>query len=256
MLRKPRRDRERATNVKQTLRILGDIAEVEFLDDDGCSAAIEAVHSKELAVYFDEEPTGMYKSDVCRLAQLAVLGGYYMDTDLEVLRDMRHILPPQTAFASIIALPWKGPKDPNEMFTAFIGVAPGHPVIRLALDMCLSYYQGRNKTIAAVLGESMRGTALMRMAYEDWAGHEMAGAAQVHTRDDRFKYSYLLEEERLDQKVYPNVTPQVGEGTNCNIVVVDRGQRAVVFFSHSIGPTTSCRPQFAGLSASRSIHEL
>lgn len=131
----------RGTNVNRIVDLFSDIHDVEFLDDAGCSAAIEKAHSKELAMYFEKEQTGMYTSDICRLAQLALKGGSYMDTDLAVMQDMRKTVPPQASFASVIALPWKGPRNPNEIFQAFLAAAPRHPVI-LKLGQMRGLLQG------------------------------------------------------------------------------------------------------------------
>jgi len=223
------------------LKLLSDITEVEFLDDAGCVAAIESAHSKELAKYYSMEKTGMYKSDICRLAQLAKHGGYYMDTDLQLLNDMRKMIPPHTSFASVIALPWKGPRNPNEIFQAFIGVAPEHPVIRRSMDMCLEYYTGLNKTLNAVLGNEMKGTALMRLAYEDWAGQVMQPGVQIHDADSMFKHSFLFEEERMNG-LFPNIPEQHGIGNSCNIGVVDKTSQKALAYSHSIGKSTECQP--------------
>ncbi|CAK0826275.1 unnamed protein product [Prorocentrum cordatum] len=252
LLKRPKRDRDRAANVRRTIGLVHGVSEVQFLDDDECSTLIASTHSQRLASYFDEEPIGMYKSDICRLAQLAA-GGYYLDTDLEVLRDFRTTLPEEVDFVSVIAFQWIGPKNPNEMYNAFIGAAAGHPVVRRAMDMCLEYYDGRNRTLVTALGEHMRGTMLMRMAYEEWAGEEMASGPQVRPPSG---LSYFWDEERLNQDVYPDVVPQEGEGTNCNVAVVDRSQQVALFFSHSVGRTTSCRPRGSGISASRSSAEL
>lgn len=239
LLEHPDGDSDRAMNVKRNLDLFPDIKEVEFLDDSGCISAIEDTHSKELAQHFSRETIGMYKSDICRLAQLAKHGGYYFDTDLEMLHDMRDILPPQVSFASVIALPWKGPRNPNEIFQAFIGAAPGHPVITRSMDKCLEYYTGHNETLNSIMGKEMKGTTLMRLAYEDWVGDIMRPGVREHHADEDFSHSFLFEEERMNQS-HPEIRAQQGRGNNCNIGIVDKTSQKALAYSHSVGKSTSC----------------
>jgi len=217
------------------------ITDVEFLDDVGCSAAIERAHSRDLAMFFNNESTGMYKSDICRLAQLALKGGYYADNDLDVLADFRTVIPPEASFASVIALPWKGPRNPNQIFQAFLAAAPHHPVILSSLDKGLEFYKGGNKTLRKLLGNNVQGSALVRVAYEEWLGNEMEPGLQEKLGENKFKYSYLLEEARLKASD-PKIQPQIGEGWNCNIAVLDRSQHKVLAWSHIVG-SHSCLPK-------------
>lgn len=175
----------------------------EFLDDAGCSAAIKKAHSEELAAHFENEQVGMYKSDICRLAQLALHCGYYMNADYQALEDVRNILPPLASFVSVIALPWRStsPRNPKEMFQAFLAAAPEHPVIRSSVDKCMDFYEGRNETLVKMLGGSdtiglkgtLHGTLFVRLAYEEWLGQPMQPGLQEQLGESAFKYSYLLE---------------------------------------------------------------
>lgn len=224
----------REQNVRRILKMFP-LYDVQFLDDAGCKAAIEATHSRELAHFFVQEKTGMYKSDICRLAQLAQYGGYYMDTDLDLRIDLHELVGSQISFASVVALRWRGPRDPNEMFQAFLAAAPRHPVILSALDKCLDFYRGVDPAVTAVLGDEMRGTALMRLAYEEWYGGQMDPGVQDNWRDKQFQYSYFLEEDRLNPEDYAHYPPQLGDGNNCNIAVFDRARRVVLGYSHVVG---------------------
>lgn len=112
--------------------------DVEFLDNDGCFRAIERVHSVFLAdkarrfVNNGDGQSGAYASDICRLAQLYEHGGYYFDNDMPAVRDVRALIPRETSFVSCI-----GTNNGN-MFNSFIGVAPRHPIIKLAMDFCVN----------------------------------------------------------------------------------------------------------------------
>mmetsp|Transcript_78066 Transcript_78066/g.141960 ORF Transcript_78066/g.141960 Transcript_78066/m.141960 type:complete len:421 (-) Transcript_78066:155-1417(-) len=238
LLKEPNDDLPRAQNVQKIMKFFPDIQEVEFLDDEGCHALIEQVHSKELADFYDVELEGMYKSDVCRLAQLLKHGGYYMDTDLDVMLDMRKILPKDVAFASVIALPWKGYKDPWEMFQAFLAAAPDHPVIRTALDKCLDFYAWSDPDLASEMGGDMQGTRLMRLVFEDWMKHEMEPGLQEKRDEYDFRYSYLFEEDWLDpQKLDPKKFTGIQARSSkeqCNVGVLDRSQQKILAYSHIV----------------------
>jgi len=192
--------RELAKNVKHTIGFYPAGYRVQFLNNQGCAAAIEAAHSKELANRVTSEPIGMYKSDICRLAQLKLHGGYYSDSDLHVLRDMRDVVPPQASFASVISLQKDG------MFQAFLAAVPNHPIISKALDLSLSYYQRDNSTLNDILDRAtnIRGTVVLRLAYEDWMMQPMGpGLQEKHDADwnsqtDADWMMRLRKKEKLD----------------------------------------------------------
>jgi len=179
-------------NVKHTID-LERIDHVDFLDNAGCGAAIEAAHSKLLAMWVEREQIETHKSDICRLAQLKLHGGYYTDSHLRLLQDIRNIVPPQASFASVISLNGDG------MFQALIAAAPHHPVISAALDMSLSFYERRDKTLSDILDkvEGTRGTVVLRLAYEHWMGQSMRpglhwkGEGSGKHDEDNSKYAYL-----------------------------------------------------------------
>jgi len=241
-----------AQNVKHLVSLFPDIHEVEFLDNQGCSAAIEAAHSKELAWHFNNEQIGMYKSDICRLAQLAIHGGYYMDNDLDLFQDIRELLPPVVSFASAITLSSK-----YQMFQAFLAAAPRHPIILLALDKCLDFYKGRSGHMNAMHGK-MRGTVLMRMAYEEYMHQDMNYGLQLRNQSlqdigkpqqdelAKFKAAYFFGEDSSYAASYASSTAELTETSeynyrmahdnmNCNVILVDKVKRKMLGYSHAIG---------------------
>ena len=67
------------------------------------------------------------KADVFRLASLLVNGGYYVDADDGCLASVERIVPPGCALILY-------QEEYGTIANNFIGVAPGHPVMRLALE--------------------------------------------------------------------------------------------------------------------------
>lgn len=110
-----------------------DIKDVEFGDNSQCKAWIEEAHSKELADFFEKEHEGSYKSDLCRLAQLYLRGGYYFDNDLEPVMDFRSHLPPCASIASVLS-------SEGGIFQAFLATPARHPAVERALRMTHLYY--------------------------------------------------------------------------------------------------------------------
>merc|ERR1719310_2648843 len=143
--------------------------EVSFLDNDGCAEALSAVHSKTMGEFFIAETFGPYKSDLCRLAQLAEKGGYYMDTDLEPVSDVRKIIPSQAAFVTVkTSLPNAG------FFQAFLGSAPKHPIIMKALNSTAATYasgeRAQKKPIEMKVQHQKQLSAAGMMKQRRWLG--------------------------------------------------------------------------------------
>merc|ERR1712137_1370067 len=108
------------------------------------------------------EKLGMYKSDVCRLAQLFLNGGYYFDNDVEPFDDVRGLLNCNVGLTSVISLQY------NNVFQAFLGSTPGHPLIELALNMTFEYYAGRR-----MLRSKWMGPDILKQAYTEMVGLEI-----------------------------------------------------------------------------------
>lgn len=220
-------------NVEKIRSIYGDL-DVSFLDDDQCYNLIREVHSSELADYVRWEKEGMYKSDVCRSAQLYAHGGYYMDNDLVPIQDIRPALPPETELVSVIER-----DNRSELFQAFVAVVPRHPVMQKVLNETLRHYQvSGNKHGPAIMGDSF---ARFHGVVQDFVP-----GALVHQQRGMFQHSYLLEESP-DLYWYNGVKPRGDwahnktkskerselENLNCNTVVGDRRSHTAFFFSHT-----------------------
>lgn len=140
-----------------------DGAEVVFADDKQCRDYIERAHSKALARFFDEQATGMYKSDICRFAMLYEEGGYYFDNEMDLMKDVRKMDLKGASFVSVTEFPWHG--RVKYIAQAFVAAAPRHPVVRLILDTFLEVYHRRLRWEGGpldVYGPKVAGDALMK----------------------------------------------------------------------------------------------
>jgi tetratricopeptide (TPR) repeat protein len=68
------------------------------------------------------------RADIVRLAYLAVHGGFYVDADDRCIVPLGSFVPPNAVFATY-------QEDFGTLANNFLGIVPGHPVIRLALQL-------------------------------------------------------------------------------------------------------------------------
>mmetsp|Transcript_2778 Transcript_2778/g.8168 ORF Transcript_2778/g.8168 Transcript_2778/m.8168 type:complete len:366 (+) Transcript_2778:122-1219(+) len=212
-------------------------ARVYFLDDDECRKFIEQAEPK-LLDHFNKEKQGMYKADICRIAALKMLGGYYLDVDLKVIEPV--LLNDEISFATvkeaIKAASCKGgcPKDPailaainaevikaheGNMFQAFLAAEPGHSILKAALHFMLLHYEGK-KDAHGLMGVSTLADAFKSISPEERGQH------------------WLLQEynnvDEQDSEYYPDYH-QNGRGCCCDYLVHDPEERKVYFFSRIVG---------------------
>jgi hypothetical protein len=83
---------------------------------------------------------GMYKADICRVAELYLNGGYYFDVDLLAV----HSVSPADSvrFATVRGQGW--PK--HGFFQAFTARAPGHPILKKVLGFSSGSLHGQAET--------------------------------------------------------------------------------------------------------------
>merc|ERR1719235_1289165 len=120
-------------NIKNTVQVFREKkpeTKVMYADDAQCRQLIEEAHGPQLLAAFDREKIGMFKSDICRLAQLYIHGGHYFDNDLEVVKVPNSYFEKCTSFASVLG-------QSQNIFQAYLAAAPGHPLIKLAMDRLL-----------------------------------------------------------------------------------------------------------------------
>jgi hypothetical protein len=146
-----------AANARQTVALYRQFwgepaAEVTFLTDVDCLRVLNMTEPR-LLKYFKKEK-GMYKADICRVAELYLNGGYYFDVDLLAV----HPVSPadSISFATVRGTGW--PK--HGFFQAFTASAPGHPILKKSLDTLLEVYTGKRKRKGWI------GPETMQIAYE------------------------------------------------------------------------------------------
>jgi len=110
---------------------------VWYLNDEQCQQSITAAEPQ-LLPYYLRERNGKYKADVCCIAALYLKGGYYFDTDMQIIKPVT--IEPHITFVSPFEAETRGLKG---VFNSFIAVAPRHPLLRLNLDVFLKYYKER-----------------------------------------------------------------------------------------------------------------
>lgn len=155
-----------ADNVAKSISMFSDMQDLQFGDDNECIAMIREAHSQQLANFFTKESDGRYKSDLCRLAQLYLHGGYYFDNDLEPISDFRLEIPRCTGLVSVAS-------STSGIFQAFLGASSRHPAIELAMNLTLEHYLHKLQEVP----QGPLGTSIMELALREFTGrkHMYAG---------------------------------------------------------------------------------
>jgi hypothetical protein len=216
-----KKEQSLANNVARTINMFPDMrANYHFGDDKDCYAMIENAHSRELADFFTKERDGRYKSDLCRLAQLYLTGGYYLDNDLEPISDFRSEIPPCTELVSVAS-------NQSGIFQALLGAPPRHPAIQLAMNLTLQHYEKRLKE----LPNGPLGTSIMELALRDYTGtkHMNAGASPNGV--------FLLEEKAPEHGRFKDEHMERYDACNFGVYHADKQ----LFYSRSIGAWTGQR---------------
>ncbi|KAL7549242.1 hypothetical protein ACHAWF_012530 [Thalassiosira exigua] len=116
-----------------------------ILDDDNtCKQKITEVNIIEKTAmekwYNDEKIGGKFKSGLCRLAQLYLDGGVYLDNDLELISSLGGILERDVDIVTSLD------RNGAEIFQAILGASKGHRLIRHSLELFRDHLEGK-KTI-------------------------------------------------------------------------------------------------------------
>lgn len=186
----------------------------------------------------------MYKADICRVSALYLTGGLYFDVDLRVYEPVA--LSNTTSFSNsflsvreaVIYMNCNGkcpeaykfklgahPYGKNNLFQAFLATSPGHPVLKLAFQKMLDYYE-RRLDLHGGLGVSTLGDALAELTPSLESGSIR-----------------LLEEIKNEPHMtvyYPELPEQEGIGTGCRKIVHDPKEGRVYFYSRIPGVDKSC----------------
>ena len=112
---------------------------VSYLNDTACIQILSETEPK-LVPYFKNEKSGKYKGDICRTAELYKRGGYYFDTDMQVVKPLQ--IEPHITFTAPFEAGISDDGNNRGIFNSFIASAPNHPILRNALDLMLKNYEG------------------------------------------------------------------------------------------------------------------
>ena len=180
-----------------------------FLDDPACLEKIQQAEP-ELVKYFNQEPNGNYKADICRLAALYLGGGYYFDIDLEVVNIVN--LEPEITFSTASS-------GNDQFFQAWLACAPRHPVIAKGLQFTLEYYQGKREL------HGLMGTSVLKDAFD---------AVSEEERGD----VYLLQEADKGDQLYPDLpgwVPRREATGDCFFILHDANAHVIYFYARIVG---------------------
>lgn len=222
--------------------------DVVFMDDELCLELIPQVEPR-LVEYFQLEPLGSFKADICRVAALYLYGGYYFDVDIQVLEPLHP--QPETDFITSTC-------GNNQFFQAVLALSRRHPLARATLDSMLNdwysipsvveklpqaridanfsmgeeYNEARGDYLASYFNMSheikpMLGTATLRMAYD---------------RHRNLTSAWILDElDNEETPLYPEFKREE-TGWGCNYMVHDAPSEVPYFYSRCLG-TDGC-PRF------------
>jgi hypothetical protein len=206
-------------NVQKTIKMYREAwgdpdAPVWFLDDDDCRSTIYAAKPN-LVTYFDREPKGSWKADICRVAALYLTGGYYFDVDMEAVNPW--IPSRNVTFATAV--------NPEKIryFQSFMASEKGGRVIEEALDEMLLFYVNQKLRTKALIGPD----TLM------WAFESVAPSERGET--------VILEEISFslgDAETPSQRREAVGE--NCPFKVQEPVSNVTIFYSRIVGAGVGC----------------
>ncbi|EED95055.1 predicted protein [Thalassiosira pseudonana CCMP1335] len=204
-------------------------------DDTSCLQKLKQVdvyNTSEIETWFTSKAIGVYKSDVCRMAQLYLHGGIYLDNDLElmspaILEDL------ESGFDVVSAISL----TKKEIFQAILGAPPGHPLIHRAMELSVEIILKKRK-----LTYDWMGTGAVQMAIE-----EVYEQQQDHPLDPKMLQClgvHLLHEIGLPSN-HPEMTNRSTRNA-CNIAVVDNDDKMYAFSRVKEFSTTNKPCHFKG----------
>ncbi|EED87208.1 predicted protein [Thalassiosira pseudonana CCMP1335] len=187
-------------------------------DDTTCLGKIKQIdvyNTLEMETWYTSKETqGMYKSDVCRMSQLYLDGGFYFDNDLEVTSSA--LLDDSIAggidVVSVISL------NKKDIFQAILAAPPRHPLIRKAMDISVDVLFKDKEFNYQYLG-----TGVLHEAIKTYYNE----SAPLNAKNLLCKGVYLLRETYLQ-----NNRPELGNrqrSGGCNVAVVDDKQQVYAF---------------------------
>jgi hypothetical protein len=194
---------------------------IDFLTDTECRDLITQAEPR-LLEHFNKETAGEFRSDICRIADLYLKGGYYMDNDMRAMEAV--ILPDHIIFSTVLE------KNEQNFFQSFLASAPGNPILRKTMDVMLGHYEGTHEIKRPGRVYSGMGTATLKDAYDLAIGEDPSLSEK-----SRFLREINL---RDNPSLYKDVERQ-GIRPMCDIAVHYAETLKVYFYSRAIG-TDKC----------------
>lgn len=166
----------------------------------------------------------IYRSDICRIAALWKVGGWYFDTDMSSNMDVRDLVKSDAEFVSV-----KSDIASSGFFTSLIGATSKNDVLLISA-----------KNLAAEFAKNpyLLGTHSLKTAFETWeteVGKETAASKSqffIETRQKQDDDRYEHHEDRKEQMVREHSKPDRKIGANgCEILVFDPETKKIPFWS-------------------------
>ena len=206
------------TNVQKTIGLYRKAwgeptAPVWFMNDTDCQSAIYAAKPG-LVTYFDREPKGSWKADICRVAALYLTGGYYFDVDMETVNPW--IPDGNVSFVTAIE------ETKTMYFQSFLATTRHSPILARALDEMLLYYENR-----ILRTDSLLGPETLKWAVDSLPQSEQDGEMIV-LEEISFNVS---ESKPLRREAV---------GTSCHFKVVTPGTTNILFYSRAVDANYKC----------------
>lgn len=194
--------------------------EVWYLGNTECQEQIKVAEPR-LLQYYLREQKGQYKANVCRIAALFNKGGYYFDTDMQVVKAVTDIST-STTFVSPLEVLGKEGKI-NGIFNSFVAASAKHPIFKINLDLFLEFYQTRHRRY------SLLGTKSLFEAYE-----KFLSSPQISSKEWPIDMS-LAEIHLKSNAKYIEFPRHGGQGCCCDYVVHNSTQEQIYFYSRIMG---------------------
>lgn len=238
-------------NVNNNVNFINDIKaqntqndHVWFLNDIACLEIINTTEP-ELITHFQNEPQGKYRADICRVVALYQKGGYYFDTDMQVVTPIT--IPPHITFTSPFeandgatgkVVAYKG------IFNSFMASAPNHPILRKTMDSMIGYYNHK------VSFRGWMGPGSLFAGYEQFVTETTTtssisplSSSQLEQKN-KWPIEMSLAETLMTETNYPDFPRHVnGTGCCCDYVVHNFTARVIYFYSRILGAGDFCMPQ-------------
>jgi hypothetical protein len=223
---------------------------VRFMTDEDCIQSLQRVFPS-LVIYFEKEPTGMFKADICRGSALYETGGWYFDIDVGVRVNVgshhedenNGLVAPTTEFVTVLV--HRHSHYPKHFFQAVIGIVPQSPILFNYLQRFYRHYTAKeqqeeerrrrqnhdkhsnqtrliqddtannNDDNDDIVRKGPLGVILLRRAFDE-----------VYNPETRTPRTQLWQEVLYQREMFPHLHPAPTWGTRraCHFVVVAKAR--------------------------------